>query len=63
MVGQITNTTGSSFTVQEMGLFPELNDASAVANRTTMMLRDLTGAVVVANGQTIIGTYTFTIAV
>lgn len=63
VTGQITNGTGGSFTVQEMGLFPELNNASNGTNNTTMFLRDLTGAVVVANGQTIIGTYTFTIAV
>jgi hypothetical protein len=63
VVGQITNGTGGSFTVQEMGLFSELTDSTPTTNRTTMMLRDLTGAVVVNNGQTIIGTYTFTIAV
>ena len=63
VVGQITNGTGGSFTVQEMGLFPELNNDGNVGNKTTMFLRDLTGAVVVNNGQTIIGTYTFTIAV
>ena len=62
-VGQITNGTGGTFTVQEMGLFSELNDSTAGTNRTTMMLRDLTGAVVVNNGQTIIGTWTFTVAV
>lgn len=61
--GQITNGTGGSFTVQEMGLFSELTDSSNTGNRTTMMLRDLTGSVVVNNGQTIIGTWTFTIAV
>jgi len=63
VVGQITNGTGGAFTVQEMGLFPEMNDSAAATNKTTMFLRDLTGAVVVNNGQTIIGTYTFTIAV
>lgn len=63
VVGQITNGTGGVFTVQEMGLFPELQSQANVANNTTMMLRDLTGAVNVNNGQTIIGTYTFTIAV
>ena len=62
-VGQITNGTGGSFTVQEMGLFSELNSSTASTNNTTMMLRDLTGSVVVNNGQTIIGTWTFTIAV
>lgn len=63
VTGQITNGTGGPFSVEEMGLFPELNDSTAGANRTTMMLRDLTGTVAVANGQTIIGQYTFTIAV
>jgi len=63
VVGQITNGTGGTFTVQEMGLFPELQSQANVANNTTMFLRDLTGAVPVNNGQTIIGTYTFTIAV
>lgn len=63
VVGQITNGTGGVFTVQEMGLFPELTSQLNVQNNTTMMLRDLTGAVNVNNGQTIIGTYTFTIAV
>lgn len=61
--GQITNNTGGTFTVEEMGLFPELTDTAAVGNRTTMMLRDLTGSVPVNDGQSIIGTYTFTIAV
>jgi hypothetical protein len=63
VTGQITNGTGGSFTVEEMGLFPELGNTAAAANNTTMMLRDLTGSVAVANGQTIIGQYTFTIAV
>lgn len=63
VTGQITNTTGSGFTVQEMGLFCELNDNTGATNKTTMVLRDLTGAVSVSAGQTIIGTYTFTIAV
>ena len=61
--GQITNGTGGAFTVEEMGLFSELGSTTGVANNTTMMLRDLTGSVAVANGQTIIGVYTFTIAV
>lgn len=61
--GQLTNGLGGNFTVEEMGLFAELNDTAGGTNRTTMMLRDLTGSVVVGNTQTIIGTYTFTIAV
>jgi len=63
VTGQILNGTGGSFTVEEMGLFPELGSQAGGANNTTMMLRDLTGSVAVANGQTIIGQYTFTIAV
>jgi hypothetical protein len=63
VTGQILNGTGGNFNVEEVGLFPELTDSAGVANRTTMMLRDLTGTVAVANGQTIIGQYTFTIAV
>lgn len=63
VTGQVTNGTGGSFSVEEMGLFPELGGSTGTANNTTMMLRDLTGTVAVANGQTIIGQYTFTIAV
>lgn len=63
VVGQVTNGTGGVFTVEEMGIFSELTSAPGVINQTTMMLRDLTGPVIVNNGQTIIGTYTFTIAV
>ena len=61
--GSVTNGTGGVFNVEEMGLFAELTSDAAVTNRTTMMLRDLTGTVPVNNGQTIIGTWTFTIAV
>jgi hypothetical protein len=63
VAGQVTNGTGGSFTVQEMGLFGQFGASDGTANHDCMILRDLTGAVVVANGQTIIGTYTFTIAV
>ena len=63
VTGQITNGTGGAFTVEEMGLFAELGDTTGAANRTTMILRDLTGSVLVNDGQTIIGEYTFTIAV
>lgn len=63
VTGQILNGTGGSFNVEEVGLFPELGATTGTANNTTMMLRDLTGTVAVANGQTIIGQYTFTIAV
>lgn len=63
VVGQITNTTGAPFNVEEMGIFAELNDSTGATNRTTMVLRDLTGTIAVPNTQTIIGTYTFTISV
>jgi len=63
VTGQITNNTGGPFTVEEMGLFPELGNTLGAPNNTTMMLRDLTGSVLVNDGQTIIGEYTFTIAV
>lgn len=60
--GQVTNSSGSAFTVEEIALFASLNDNLA-ANHTTMMARDLTGPVVVNDGQTIEGEYEFTIAV
>lgn len=63
VTGQILNGTGGVFNVEEVGLFPELGSQPGVANNTTMFLRDLTGTVPVNNGQTIIGQYTFTIAV
>ena len=63
VAGTITNTSGGSFTVQEMGLFAELGGSTGTTSNTTMMLRDLTGSVVVANTQSITGTWTFTIAV
>ena len=61
--GQVTNGTGGTFTVQEMGLFGQFTATDGSGGHDTMILRDLTGAVIVNNGQTIIGTYTFTIAV
>jgi len=63
VTGQVTNTSGGAFTVEEMGIFGLFADVAGNPNRETLMLRDLTGTVPVANGQTIIGTYTFTIAV
>lgn len=60
--GQVTNTTGGPFTVQEMGLYSQVNNEPAVS-KDTLMLRDLTGAVVVADGLTILGRWTFTLAV
>lgn len=63
VVGQVTNGSGGSFSVEEMGVFGEFNSSTATTNNTTMVLRDLTGTVAVPNGSTIIGTYTFTIAV
>lgn len=61
--GQVTNGSGGAFSVEEMGIFAELGSTTGTTNNTTMMMRDLTGTVNVNNGQTIIGTYTFTIAV
>ncbi|MEM3000659.1 MAG: hypothetical protein QXP41_00505 [Candidatus Nitrosocaldus sp.] len=62
--GQSTNTSGSSLTVNEMALYAVIVDANASANRTIMMIRDLvTPGVVVANGLTILGRYTITVAV
>lgn len=61
--GQVTNSTGGSFTVREMALYSELDDESGTPNFTTMMLRDLTGDVIVADTLTITGTYTITLAV
>lgn len=63
VVGQVTNGSGGAFSVEEMGIFGEFNSSTATTNNTTMLLRDLTGTVAVPNGSTIIGTYTFTIAV
>jgi hypothetical protein len=62
--GQSTNSSGITVTVQEVGLFAQLNDAFAAATlRTIMMLHDLSGAVPVANGITVQGVYTITVAV
>ena len=63
VTGQVTNTSGGPFTVEEMGIFGLYADVAGNPNNETLILRDLTGTVPVANGQTIIGTYTFTIAV
>lgn len=60
--GQVTNSTGNPFTVEEMGLFSQVDNETGAA-QDTMMLRDLTGSVVVANGLTILGRWTFTLAV
>lgn len=60
--GSVLNT-GGSFTVEEIGLYVNLRRASVNSNAQTLMLRDLTGSVVVAGGLTILGRYTFTLAV
>lgn len=60
--GQVTNSTGGPFTVREMGLYSQVNSETNVV-QDTLMLRDLTGAVVVADGLTILGRWTFTLAV
>lgn len=60
--GQVTNITGGPVTVQEMGLFSQINSEAGVS-QDTLTLRDLTGPVVVADGLTILGRWTFTLAV
>jgi hypothetical protein len=60
--GQVVNTTGGPFTVQEMGLYGNVN-AEALVLHDTLLLRDLTGPIIVANGLTILGRWTFTLAV
>ncbi len=61
--GQVTNNTGGLFTVEEMGIYAQLTDASAVTNVTTLLASDLTGSTAVADTLTVLGRYTFTIAV
>ena len=46
-----------------MGIFSELHASDGTLDHTTMMLRDLTGPVAVADGLTILGRFTFTLAV
>lgn len=58
----VVNTTGSPFTVEEMGLYAQVRSEGNV-QEDTMFLRDLTGSIVVANTLTILGRWTFTIAV
>ena len=62
--GSVTNT-GGSFTVEELGLFGQISDATSATTREIMFLRDLlqTGPATVLNSQTIEGIYTFTIPV
>jgi hypothetical protein len=59
--GQVSNA-GGSFTVEEMGLYAIYRDYAGTL-RTTLTLRDLTGSVVVGTGLTILGRWTFTLAV
>lgn len=56
---------GSSFGIQEVGLFARLRDgAVASQNYRSMFMRDLVSpTVTVANGQTALGRYTFTAAI
>jgi len=61
--GQVTNNTGGLFTVEEMGIYAQLNESDASANITTLICSDVTGSTAVADGLTILGRYTFTIAV
>lgn len=63
--GQVTNNTGTSFNVNEVALLAILSEAlTAGQSHDVAMLRDLVSpAVPVANGLTVLGRYTFTIAV
>jgi hypothetical protein len=61
--GQVTNNTGSSFTVEEMGMYARLYDKDDNSIKDTLVLRDLTGSTVVADTLTILGRWTFTLAV
>jgi hypothetical protein len=61
--GQVTNNTGGLFTVEEMGIYAQLNSNLAVANVTTLIASDLTGSTAVADTLTVLGRYTFTFAV
>ncbi len=64
--GQVVNTTGGPFSVQEVGLYANLRDAvvGGAPIRQIMTMRDLVApAVVVADGLTVQGRYTFTAAV
>lgn len=60
--GQITNITGSPFTVQEMGLYSLLANEAGVG-QDTLLLRDLTGATIVADTLTILARWSFSILV
>jgi len=64
--GQVVNTTGGPFSVQEVGLYANLRDAvvGGAPIRQIMTMRDIVNpAVVVADGLTVQGRYTFTAAV
>lgn len=60
--GQVTNSTGGPVTVNEMGLYMQMRSEANVS-RDTLALRDLTGPIIVADGLTILGRWTFTLAV
>lgn len=55
--------TGGSFTVEEIAIFINLRKAAVNVGTEVMMLRDLTGSVIVGAGLTILGRYTFTLNV
>jgi len=56
--------TGGSVTIKEIGLFAHLRQGNVASqNYRTMMMRDVVSDVVVANGETVVGRYTFTAAV
>lgn len=64
--GQVTNTTGGTFNVQEIGLYANLRDAivAGAPIRQIMTMRDIVNPLVaVGDTLTVLGRYTFTAAV
>lgn len=62
--GTSINSAVSPVTVNEIGLYAQIRDAIVPATgRQIMMLHDLTGAVIVGAGLTILGRYTITVSV
>ncbi len=61
--GQVQNTTGGLFTIEEMGIFAQLTSNLGIFDVTTLIASDLTGSTAVADTLTVLGRYTFTFAV
>lgn len=64
--GQVTNTTGGTFNVQEIGLYANMRDAivGGAPVRQIMTMRDIVNPLVaVGDTLTVLGRYTFTVAI